>query len=115
MQPSTYRAASNARIDRAGSIAEQPSILRMKSMLIPLRSNELFGGVATAAASNPTIQPIIINSSIIADFHERQLSKRVAAICAAPTIAASFKQSEIQFSTAASRKSRGGGPPHENR
>ena len=87
----------------------------MKDTLTALRSNELFGGVATAAASNLAIQPIIINSSIMADFHERQLSKRAAAICATPTIAAKFKQSEIQFSTAASRKSRCGGPPHENR
>ncbi|HEY0323914.1 MAG TPA: hypothetical protein VGC66_23405 [Pyrinomonadaceae bacterium] len=87
----------------------------MKGTLRAVGSNELFGGVATAAASNPTIQSIIINSSIIADFHERQLSKRAAAIYATPTIAASFKQSEIQFSTAASRKSRCGGPPHENK
>jgi hypothetical protein len=67
------------------------------------------GASPIAAASNPTIQPIIINSSIIADFHERQLSKPAAAIYTTPTSAASFKQREIQLSIVASDKSRCGG------
>jgi hypothetical protein len=43
--------APNARINRAGRIAEQPSILRMKDKLIPLRLNELLDFAAPGKSS----------------------------------------------------------------
>jgi hypothetical protein len=69
----------------------------MTDTLSPLRSNELFGGVAAAAVSRANIQPPILYSSHLADSPKQQLSKRAAVISASPTMTAPFKLREIQF------------------
>jgi hypothetical protein len=81
----------------------------MTSKLTALRSNELFGGVATSRRNEPLIQLSFFDSSCMADIHQRQLSQRAATTFAIPTIRAPFKLMEIQFSTAASIKRRCGG------
>jgi hypothetical protein len=81
----------------------------MKINLIRLGLNELFGGVQVCRRSEPEIQASMFYSSSIAEIHERQSSKRAAAISATPTMTTPFNLRLIQFSTAKSGKSRCGG------
>jgi hypothetical protein len=81
----------------------------MKGQLFAVGFNELFGGVAIAAASNPVIQSSIFNSRHIADSPSQQLSSWASTTHAISTRATPFESTEMQLSTDISTKSRGGG------
>jgi hypothetical protein len=70
------RSVSNAAIDRAGRIAEQHPTLRMKSKLIPLRSNRLLD---RPSDSSIQLSPLILTFTICAStllFREACLTPR---------------------------------------
>ena len=66
---------SNARIDRARRQRRYRQVHDERQANLRSGRMSCSGASASAAASNPTIQSIIINSSIIADSHEQQSPK----------------------------------------